>query len=70
MSIQKPTLLQRTVNTIADIYGIRGGAKRVNVAPSTFTRIRNGTIKNPDDETLKKLGLERIPGLEIHRRLR
>ncbi len=70
MTIKKSTLLQRTVNTVVDIYGLRAAARKLLVAASTLTRIRNGEIKSPDDITLSKLGLERIPRLEIHRKIK
>lgn len=68
MATSKLSLLQRTVNKLVDLYGLRGAARKTGLAASTFTRIRNGTIKAPDAKTLAKLGLEMSVGIESHQR--
>lgn len=69
MATSKFSLLQRTVNTLVDLHGgIRPASRKLDIHAPTLTRIRQGEVTDPEDETLRKLGLERIEGVELHRR--
>lgn len=69
--MQKPklTLLQRTATTFIDLYGnVRNAGAKLKISHPYLYRLKTGEQSNPSDEVLDKLGLERIPGLEIHRK--
>lgn len=69
MATSKYSLLQRTVITLIDFYGgVREAGRKLDIHAPTLTRIRQGEVTEPEAKVLGKLGLERIPNLEIHRR--
>ncbi len=71
MKSNKPLLLQRTAKTFIDLYkSVRKAAKRLDIEHTALYRMSNGDIKDASNESLTKLGLERIENLEIHRRIK
>ena len=69
MKTSKPLLLQRTAKTFIDLYqSVRKAAAKLDMEHTALHRMSKGQILDANDDNLAKLGLERIDGVEIHRR--
>ena len=69
MKTSKPLLLQRTAKTFIDLYKtVRKAAAKLDIEYTALYRMSKGDIKDASNESLAKLGLERIDSVEIHRK--
>lgn len=61
MGVDLYVLCRRVRKLIAEHGGVRPAARALGIDPSYLVRLRDGTKDNPSDDTLARLGLERVP---------